>query len=369
MEEFNIYRPGMPPEIHQKMENSIRIMEIELVKSDRYIANLRKQLNEAKSQVAIAASSAPSASNEVPSPRDYVDRHKAMAEIHQLRENNHVQRGLIVKLENEINALRQSLTTVEDEETRKAKEIEVARLERLVKDCQNCIETLEGQVDNLYAQLRERESDQPPTAEMQEEGDDLNASEASGLAEMASSTEALEAMAGEMENIIFQYRQSHALNRFAQELSQHQELDSIATAVMQFLAEFQAEAGLCLRSHLEVKKYFPEGRFNEQQRQLTCSFAVKDPVFYINETTLFSSERINLMLLPTIDARPPHESVVQGLVKIVDAYIGLLEAGKLGSVTEQKMDAWVEATKNQLADLDIQYAYQLEENKKAFNQF
>jgi hypothetical protein len=33
------------------------------------------------------------------------------------------------------------------------------------------------------------------------------------------------------------------------------------------------------------------------------------------------------------------------------------------------MVSWIESTKNQLSDLDIQYAFQVEENKKTFNNF
>lgn len=360
-DELNLHQGGMPSEAHKRMESSIKMMEIELIKSDRYIASLQKELKEAKTQAAIIVSRGEKNPNDTGqatlSPNDYMDRQKVMSEIHQLRENNRLQRGLIVKLEQEIGALKGSLLTVDDEETRKIKQAEVNRLERLVKDCQNCIETLESQVDSLYSQLRDRDTDAPDEMESDEEFDTVG----SGYE--------LEAMASEMENIIFQYRQSHALNRLVQEIFLHQDLDSIAAAVVQFLTEFQAAAGFCLRSSLGALEYFPDGLFDENQRQLMCSFSVKEPVFYLNESTLFSTDRINLMLLPVTDAKPPHESVVLGLVKVVDAYIAQLEAGSSGTKTEKKMDAWVESTKNQLADLDIQYAYQLEENKKAFNNF
>lgn len=371
-DELNHHQSHIPQDVRQRMESSIKMMEMELIKSDQYIANLKKELNEAKGRSATQdyLDAAKSATHE------QAERAKVMAEIHQLRENNRLQRELIVKLDSEIAALRDSLLTVEDEESRRAKEAEVVRLERLVRDCQNCIETLESQVDNLYMQLHERHVDALDTVEGEVFSDELvngqSADEGDNTegraGEMANASEELEAMAKEMENIIFQYRQSHALNRLVQELFTQPDLAGVANCVVQFLNEFQVAAGFCLRSGLGGLEYFPDGLFDQNQKELMCSFAINEPVFYLDDTTLFSSGRINLMLVPSGE-KMPHESVIAGLVKIVDGFIDRMESGGVDKQREEKMDAWVESTKTQLADLDIQYAYQLEENKKAFNHF
>lgn len=371
-DELNHHQSHIPQDVRQRMESSIKMMEMELIKSDQYIANLKKELNEAKGRSATQdyLDAAKSAAHE------QAERAKVMAEIHQLRENNRLQRELIVKLDSEIAALRDSLLTVEDEESRRAKEAEVVRLERLVRDCQNCIETLESQVDNLYMQLHERHVDALDAVEGEVFSDELvngqSADEGDNTegraGEMANASEELEAMAKEMENIIFQYRQSHALNRLVQELFTQPDLAGVANCVVQFLNEFQVAAGFCLRSGLGGLEYFPDGLFDQNQKELMCSFAINEPVFYLDDTTLFSSGRINLMLVPSGE-KMPHESVIAGLVKIVDGFIDRMESGGVDKQREEKMDAWVESTKTQLADLDIQYAYQLEENKKAFNHF
>ncbi len=369
-DELNNHQAHMPPAARQKMEQSLKQMEQELIKSDQYIMNLQRELHDAKKRAGQFAgdSSSNARTNEM------VERQRVMNEIAQLRENNRMQRELIVNLEREINLLRESILTVDDEETRKAKEADVSRLERLVVDCQNCIETLESQVDSLYSQLREREGEQQDDHEYEAAldgaDDDIEFDEEAAEAGNLLAAQELEAMAKEMENIIFQYRQSHGLNQLMQDVFQQTDLQGIADAVARFLGEFQAPAGFHLRSKLGAFEYFPEGLFAENTRELTRSYAIKEPVFYIDDNTLLSSEHMSLIQASPQDGqRALHETFLQLLVKLVDRYLVQLDAGQQDSGVGQKMDGWVASTKSQLGDLNIQYVYQLEENKRAFTKF
>ncbi|HEY8941015.1 MAG TPA: hypothetical protein VIM59_12525 [Cellvibrio sp.] len=368
-DEINNHQALMPPAARQKMEQSLKQMEQELIKSDQYIMNLQRELQDAKKRAGqFAGDSASNART-----NEMVERQRVMNEIAQLRENNRLQRELIMKLEREINQLRESILTVDDEESRTAKEAEVSRLERLVVDCQNCIETLESQVDNLYSQLREREEEQDQEYhEMGNQGadDDTEFDEEDAEAGNLLAAQELEAMAKEMENIIFQYRQSHGLNQLMEEIFQHADLQGIADAVARFLGEFHAPAGFHLRSTIGTIEYFPEGLFAENARELTRSYTIKEPIFYFDDNTLLSSEHMSLMQAsPQEGQRALHETFLQLLVKLVDKYLVQLDAGQQNSGVAQNMYGWAASTKSQLGDLNIQYVYQLEENKRAFNKF
>lgn len=75
------------------------------------------------------------------------DQQRAFVE--KLRLNNQAQRKTIVELQSELKCLRRALRDAEDHSASD----EVARLERLVRETENCIQTLESEVDDLHAKL------------------------------------------------------------------------------------------------------------------------------------------------------------------------------------------------------------------------
>jgi len=388
--ELNNHQESISPEIRKKMESSIKMMEIEMMKSDLYISNLKKELKDAKSQATnyalmlneskgavrkeggaqgdntlyVSAGDNRQGLTELTplSPTDYMDHGKIVLEIKQLRENNKSQRAIIVNLEHEISLLKDSILTTEDEEVRKAKQQEVSRLERMVKECEGCIEILESEVDHLYTQLQERGTT----------GEDgvANGGEVSEDTDIVKLGMELEEMAKEMEKIAFQYRQTHAINQLIYDTVKCTSVEEVATLIIQFFKGFNAPAGFSINSSAGNAEYLPSHIFNENTKELVKAFSFKDPVFYVNEGTLFSSKKLCLMLLPIADnTKSLSESNLLGLVNVVDEHIQQLEAEGALAQRSEGMASWIESTKNHLADLDIQYAYQVEENRKTFNNF
>ena len=382
----------MNPEMKKKMETSLRIMEIEMTKSDQYIANLKNELKDAKLQAtnyalmlrdskgefnkgALVLTGADADAGMVPlkplSHADYLDHEKVVMEIRQLRENNRTQRGMIVNLETEISLLKASIMDTPDAEVRKVKQQEVSRLERMVKECEHCIETLESEVDHLYSQLQERNAINPDSrnSTTNHQNNEIDAETFETMDAERLGME-LEEMAKEMEKIMFQYRQTHAVNQLMYDLIKCTSMEEIAREIIQLLKGFNARAGFCIVSAVGKAEYFPERVFNESLKELVRSFSFSDPIFYLNDGAIFSTSKICLMLLPSgDDSTPLHESTLSGLVKVTAACIEHLESLSNSSRRSESMDSWISVTKNHLADLDIQYAYQVEENKKTFNNF
>ncbi|GGY69547.1 hypothetical protein GCM10011613_12360 [Cellvibrio zantedeschiae] len=378
--ELNNHHADMSPGVRKKMEASLRMMEMELMKSDQYIANLKKELKDAKSQVTNYALmlndnkseildeinlGAEFAARSALSPPDYLDHDKIVMEIKQLRDNNKAQRDIITNLEHEISLFKLSIEATEDEDLRNSKQQEVSRLERMVKECEGCIEILESEVDHLYSQLQERGVPLANDVSQEESSDELT--EDMDIVKLGME---LEEMAKEMEKMAFQYRQTHSVNQSIYDILKSTSVQEMSGLIIQFLKEFNSPAGFFIKSSAGDYEHLPDHIFNEQMKDLVKSFAFKDPVFYVNEGTLFSSEKICLMLLPVTDkSKPLSESTLLGLVKVVDAHIHHLESEAGVTLQSEGMASWIESTKNQLADLDIQYAYQVEENRKTFNNF
>lgn len=383
------------PEVRKKMESSIKMMEIEMMKSDQYITSLKKELKEAKFQATnyalmlrdnkgvpknnidgrgegalyLTASNSDFSLTELSelSPTDYLDRDKIMQEIKQLRGNNTAQRGIIVKLEHELSLVKDSLLETDDEVVRVEKQKEVNRLTRLVKECEGCIEILESEVDHLYFQLQERGA---TNVNSSSDVNDIDGQMLGDENEAARLSFELDEMAKEMEKIAFQYRQTHSVNQFIYDIIQCKTVDEVAKHIVQFIKEFNALAGFCINSAAGVAEYFPAHIFNENMKGMVKSFSFQDPVFYLGEGTLFSSKKLCLMLLsdPT-QTKPLSEMTLQGLVRVVDDHVQHLESESMLAQRSKGMTSWIESTKNHLSDLDIQYAFQVEENKKTFNNF
>ena len=396
----------IPPEIKRKFETSIRALEIELMKSDTHIGDLKKQLKDAKTQAtnyAIMLSEAKSVSGKnkksagdqdtyddgilsqaadnhdqdelhitesetenvfsthAPiAPMDYLDHEKVIGEIKKLRENNKIQRSIIVNLEGEIKLLKDSFLGSDSEDVRTEKQKEVSRLERIVKECEGCIETLESEVDDLYLQLQER----LPGFPMANINEDTQNNDVELL------NKQLEMLTSEMEQTVAQYRQTHSLNRFIYDFIRCTSVEDAAKKMVMLIKEFQAPIGFYIHSSAGKVDYFPAAIFNEHLKGLAKSSGFKEPVIYLNEGTVFSSEKVNLILLPSIDSKHRAlEATLGGLTNIANEHIRHLEADKRHAKHTEGMGDWIKTTKNQLADLDIQYAYQVEENRKTFNHF
>ena len=143
------------------MEDQLNILEIELIKSDQHIGNLRRELKEAKLQVTNYAIMLRDATANDPINQSGIGSNQAekieadetpgiLNEIQRLKTHNKRQRFIINELEQEIQSLRHSLDTTSSTDERESKEKEIHRLERLVKECQACINTLESEVESLF---------------------------------------------------------------------------------------------------------------------------------------------------------------------------------------------------------------------------
>ncbi|UTF58755.1 hypothetical protein [Gilvimarinus sp. DA14] len=79
-----------------------------------------------------------------------------LALMEQLRRNNRVQRQTIVQLRKELQCLRRAL----EEQSEAGDSAEVQRLEKLVRETETCVATLESEVDYLHDKLAQRHLEQ-----------------------------------------------------------------------------------------------------------------------------------------------------------------------------------------------------------------
>jgi len=369
IKELKTYKSKFSAEIKENMNNYMNILEVELMKSDQHIGNLKKELKEAKMQatnyalmlrdthndengLAVAADHTDKSLPSIAAP---IEQKNIIVEIKQLRENNLAQRDLIAYMENEMQLLKQSINPTDSSDIRQEKEKEISRLERLVKEFQGCIDTLESEVDDLYNQLQERQDDNT-AQDIKPESEYTN--------------EELTMLTTELGKTISHYQQLHAINRLILELIRCESLQSIANEIIQFIKDFNAPIGFSIFSKLGNTEYFPEVIFDDLTKDLVKSPANAESLIHIDQGTLFILSKIHLMLINTPNGgHAILETSLHGLVNAVDECIKIIEARKANRTQMQETDKWITSTKNYLSNIDIQYASQAEENRKTFNNF
>ncbi|HTF94916.1 MAG TPA: hypothetical protein VL995_02190 [Cellvibrio sp.] len=360
LQELKTYPSTFSADDRRKMEDQLNMLEIELFKSDQYIGNLKKELKDAKQQATNYAlmlrdTKASTTGDEVISfdNMDLVEQKNIIAEIHLLRDNNRRQRDIIAQLEREISALRGSIDTSDTGEVTQKKEQEIVRLEKLVKECQNCIDTLENEVDHLYSQLQQRT--ERMVGEAQAQPGALN--------------DELTMITSELEKTVVHYQQLHAINRLILDLMKCDSVELLGRQLVQFIKAFHAPMGFGIYSSAGRAEYFPAALFDQSLKDLSRSTNFTDQVTHLDEGTLFTYSKIHVMLLPSPpDVHPILETSLQGLVCTADECIRRIESDKRKPASPDNAE-WTSLTKNLLSDLDIQYAYQVEENRKTFNHF
>lgn len=368
--ELKTYKTNFSAEIKEKMDNYMNMLEVELMKSDNYIGSLKKELKEAKIQATNYAIMLRDAridekgnslnNGELSTALDDMAtpsvQKSIIAEVKQLRENNRIQRDLIFKMEHEIQLLKNSVNPDDTIEIREEKAKEILRLERIVKECQGCIDTLESEVDHLYSQLQER-------MEFATEYMDKNDNEYT--------SEELTMLTKELEKTIAHYQQLHAINRLILELMKCETLSSISKQILQFIKDFNAPIGFSIYSELGKDEYFPGDLFNDSTIDLVKSPSTTESLIHLDEGTLFIFSKIHLMHLniPEQDGHPILETSLHGLVKAADECIKHIEVHKSSKNFAHETNLWVETVKSSLSNIDIQYASQAEENRKTFNNF
>lgn len=391
----------------QKMNDSIRALELDLAKSDNHITNLQKELKAAKESmrkpaIAIASEARPVTPfnkyapgkemlvhplpqdtphpaettsseetlkivhNGTPEddskpelPNDWVSgggQKRTFAEIEQLRTNNQNQRNIILDLEKELRGLRKSMHETTDEVEKEDKSKDIGRLERLIKECEYCIETLESEVDLLNEQLKQ--SAQPHTEQIkpQEEVEKLNRE--------------LENISNKLQHTVKQHSQTSIINRFAVDALSAHTLEELSKLFIKAIKDLNITAGFYLQSQAGNAEYYTGNKFAPSEQKLLRQPGNVAAVAYLNEGILFARPKAHLLL-----RNPPEdddeqlqlEHTLSNIVSIISGQIIHMDTNNQLQKQSRKLDTWVTETKKQLQQLDIQYAYQSEESRRIVN--
>lgn len=320
---------------HGKLTGKVKALEIDILKSDQHITTLQKELKTARENIqqlklteqdsALTTNTTTNVSSDInkhqqdtntvelepqPSWADTGGPQRSLDEIEKLRNNNQNQRKLILELNSEINILRESMLTMGDETLKQEKNKDITKLERLVKECEYCIETLESEVELLRDQMTdEQDKLQHPDIER------LNRD--------------IENISSQLHQTIEQYTHANIINKFSTRLLECNNIESIAQLIAETLKSMNISYGFYINCHIDKFEHYSDGKPSAQEQKTLKSHDASGSIGYINEGILFIRPHARLMI-----KNPPEENAAQAfleatldtIVQLIDSKIGHLES-------------------------------------------
>ena len=366
----------------EKFEEKVKALEIDILKSDHHITNLQKELKSARDNIqqfkqmeqdaalyptthkeitdhsspdqrgAELSSTEPSSTetgseDEVLSWAEDGGPQRSLEEIEKLRSNNQNQRKLILELNSEISLLRESMLNTEDETLKAEKGQEIVKLERLVKECEYCIETLESEVELLRDQMTdEHEKLQHPDIER------LNRD--------------IEHMASQLHQTIEQYSQASIVNKFATQLLDCNNIESIAQLLASTLKSMNIAYGFYLDSELDKIEHYSDGKTSPQEQKSLKIQDSNSAIGYTNEGILFFRPHVRVIIRNPPDedeAQALMETTLDTLVQLLNSTIGHLDSQIKLSRHDSAMSSALHKISSTLAQIKVRHHAQSNDAK------
>lgn len=368
------------PAQQKRIESQVHLLEIELLKSDRHINDLKQQLKEAKLQITnyglMRKDNTPIGDinslydklMQKIAPENQDDPDTIIAEIKHLQKSNKQQYDTVNNLENEISNIKDSISSDDSDVVNQEKEKEILRLERLVKECQGCIIILEEEVDNLYTRLQEQAAQLNKMPAIESPVDE----ELPPAQEVQSSRfEEVEMLVQELQKTAMNYQHVYAINMILLDFLQCQDFHKLTHLLQDFINRFNLAAGFYIECAAGKTEYAPEHLVNTQERHQLVNPDVQEPLIHLDNGTLFNY--VNIRALRNNTAQESEEKMLDTNFQMVIAaanerlndltyYLQLAEKehGNLAINTQ---------VKETLNNLNIRYAFQVDENRKTFDHF
>jgi len=313
----------------KRIENSINTLEYEVESSDQSLNKMK--INSEQGSVDIS-------------------------EINKLKESYTTQKGVIYNLEHEISILRGSINKNTSQEVKDNKEVEIVRLERVVKEYEGCVAILENHIDDLYDKLKTTLSQEPtpPDSELDSAQDISNE---------------LQQMTQKLDRVANDYRQAVALNRAIYAFGQCKTIKEIASSIVKLVKEFNIQVGFNIQSAVGKADYFPPLLFNDSLKRLVKNAAQQTHIGKVNGNSVFFSYGIKIMLFQSENDSDAINSTLSGLTCVASENIRRLENSYTLDKSSSHIDGWASIAKSKIANIDVQFSYQAEENKRIYEQF
>lgn len=290
-------------------------------------------------------------------------------EVEHLRNNTTNQRQMIFQLESQVVTLKNELEHKElDDDYRQEKELELNRLERLLKETEGCVDVLESEVSYLQdkldtmAQDKDVESPGNPSNSLEVQDEIINLSTKLEKARMILSRAAV--VRERLRNVI-----DLSGRKFEASL-----LELVATRVLETIEPLSADIHLRITTHFgQVDVANCGGIRKDQLELLTLGLNSKaDEMLTGQDGFVVAFHKIGVFARGDPSRNTSIGRLEESLAFILlvsDAIIASIEDRQSEKVRQNALQHLVEGVKKNLANVSIQSKYQRDEAKRIVDNF
>ena len=291
-------------------------------------------------------------------------------EVEHLRENTTKQRQMIFQLESQVVSLKKELDQKElDEEYRQEKEMELGKLERLLKETEGCVDVLESEVSFLQGKLEEMVKEEPLTQGLSESMNSLQAQDE--IINLSTKLEKARMLLSRAAVIRERFRGVIDLSRRKFENSL---LELVATRVLDTIEPLSVDV------HLRIATRFGQvdvancgGIRKDQLELLTLGLGSRtDGILTGQDGFVVAFSSIGVFARGDPSRNTSIGKLEESLAFILlmsNAIIASIEDRQTENVRQVALQRLVEGVKKNLANISIQSRYQREEAKRILANF
>lgn len=357
------------------VEQKLKALETDIQGSEGHISSLQNELRTARNHIAQLKADAQQRSSGMdeptssliiveneetdaqakPMPTSWIDNgghERTLQEIEQLRNNNQRQRMLILELNSEINQLRESMNNTQDDKTKEEKNNEILKLERLVKECEYCIETLESEVDLLREQIVGGQEDEKMHPDIQKLNNDI------------------EQISSKLHQTINQCSFASIINQFSVNLLEHNDIESIAQLIVDTLKKLNINFGFYLDCTITQIEYHYDGKSTPQEQKALKIIESSSPMGYLNEGILFSRPHVRIIIKNPPDEDETQvfiETTLNTIIRLTNAKINHIESLAKISRQDKSFEQSLVQVQHHLAGIQDQHDAHIESIRTIFD--
>jgi len=227
---------------------------------------------------------------------------------------------------------------------------------------------LEQEVDSLYSRLQEQASqlNQAPVIDAPLNDDLLSTEEGH-----SSNFEEAEMLVQELQKTAMNYQHVYAINMVLLDFLQCQDFEKLTQLLQDFINRFNLAAGFYIDCSAGKTEYAPEHLVNTQDRHQLTTPDTEDQLVHLEHGILFNYTNIRALRNNTAQDSDTEMLDTNFQMVIAAANERLNDLIHYLQISEKEQNSVVinAQIKEMLNNLNIRYAFQIDENRKTFEHF
>ncbi|WP_439134354.1 hypothetical protein [Pseudomaricurvus sp.] len=340
----------------------ISAMDAQLQRSEERVWGVRDSMRELQSDLRIIHQGAV---GDQGWSRDY---EQTQQEADALQETIHYQQETIDSFSQELGRLRTELLTSMPGEEADRQHQHIARLERLLKETEGCVQVLESELNELRERLLSMSSPPLDTNMIpEEESVEHNIDRAAESDVSVALQQELEQLRDMLDSSLIDSEVQSSVISFAISCSRCRDLNELGSEVVKALANLGMSAAVLIRSGGKQIELYDHNHINQADRKQLKALvpAVNAQVVTLDQGYGLAGPALSLLAKPedVMDQHvlPHMQELLFSFSALISAFVAKLEAQVQHQQQAQTLQRVMDRTSKTIKALDVQYKYQAKE--------